>query len=255
MRQALLNETTARRRRRGAFTLIELLVVISVITILASLVFPSVRDAMRHSMRADCVNNLRQWGHGLWAYAASNERFFPDNRGGMHTSWVSDTVERFCESYLLEIGDFGEGERMRGRHVVHCPTQQWHRVYGSDYTGPPGTAFSGMGLVGYFYLPHRDPTNCNYTYAGNDWVARRMINSEPTAAPIMTDMKQYHTATGWYDASGTLPWSSHIRSDGEPVGANHLFVDGHVRWYKSEVIELGATTGGWEMYYKIPLDR
>ncbi len=244
-------------RHRLAFTLIELLVVIAVILILASITMPVVQNALRQSVRVECTNNLRQWGQALFTYAAANERFYPDNRDGYHTSWVGKTVKRFCREYLLKMGEFGGGERTRGNHIIHCPTQQWHRVYGADYTGPPGTAFAGINLVGYFYLPFRDPTNCDYTYAGNDWVAKRYIDDDPADAPIMMDMKQYHTGTptGWYDASGTIAWSSHIRSSGEPVGGNFLFADSHVRWYKSEVNELGATVGGWQMYYKIPLSR
>ena len=239
------------------FTLVELLVVISVITILASLILPTIQSSMRQSVRVSCRSNLRQWGQGLWAYAGQYQRFFPDNRDGMHTSWVGKSVQEFCRRYLLEMGEFGTGDRLAGDHIIHCPTQQWHRVYGSDFTGPPGTAFSGMNLVGYFYLPHRDVNSCNYTYAGNDWVAKRSVHDEPVQAPIMMDMKQFHTGTptGWYDASGSLPWSSHITSSGEPVGGNFLYIDGRVTWFRSADIELGATTGGWQMFYKVPLGQ
>ena len=244
----------AARLKGRAFTLIELLVVIAVIAILMAMVFTALQTALDQSERSSCANNLRQWGIGLRQYGLANSQFFPYNLDGKHTSWVGPTVNKFCADYLLPMGEFGGSERMAGDHVIHCPTQEWHRVYGSDYSGPPGTAFSGMGLVGYFYLPHRTITSCDYTPAGNSWVAKRRLTSGPTKAPIMMDMKQYaDNGQGWF-LDGSMPWSSHVDETGEPKGGNYLFVDGRVQWYESSKIELAATVGSWKYYYKIPLD-
>jgi prepilin-type N-terminal cleavage/methylation domain-containing protein/prepilin-type processing-associated H-X9-DG protein len=245
----------ARKSGRGldAFTLIELLVVIAILMILMAIIITSVQSALRQSQRAACASNLRQWAVALRTYAISNEQFYPDDRAGMHLSWVSPTVKNFCTQYLTPMGEFGASERMRADHIVHCPTQEWHRVYGS-LGGPGGGLVSDMGLVGYFYLPHRDPTSCNYTYAGNSWVAKRRLTDPPFKAPIMMDMKQFAAnGQGWY-WDGVLPFSSHIGPSGEPTGGNFLFQDGHVRWYPSSEIDLGATVGAWQCFYKIPLD-
>ena len=240
------------RPHRG-FTLVELLVVIAVIAILAAITLSAVQLALQQAERATCSNNLRQWSSALRLYANANRQFFPDNRRGQHISWTSPTVNRFVDEYLLKMGEFGDTERMKAEHVIHCPTQEWHRFYGSDYTGAPGTAFGGMGLVGYFYMPHRDPASCDYSPAGNSWVTRKKTTSQPFRAPIMSDMKQFCVVRGWF-LDGSLPWSSHIRSDGEPVGGNFLFMDGSVRWYRTEVIDLGCNIGSWRCYYKIDID-
>jgi prepilin-type processing-associated H-X9-DG protein len=69
----------------------------------------------------------------------------------------------------------------------------------------------------------------------------------------MMDMKQFaDNGQGWF--WGGVPFSSHIGPTGEPTGGNFLFQDGHVAWYESGKVDLGATTGGWKFFYKIPLD-
>jgi len=257
MSSPALPDTAVHTRQRVppacGFTLIELLVVIAIIMILAAMAMVAVQQALDQADRASCANNLRQWAAALRAYAVANSQYYPDNRKGKHVSWVSPTVKRFCANYMMAMGEFGGSERMREGHVIHCPTQEWHRIYSSDYSGPPGTAFSGMGLVGYFYLPHRDVSSANYTYAGNSWVTKRKLTSHPVNAPIMMDMKQYaDNGQGWY-LDGTVPWSSHVGPTGEPTGGNYLFQDGHVRWYESAKSELAATVGAWKYYYKIPV--
>jgi hypothetical protein len=109
-----------------------------------------------------------------------------------------------------------------------------------------------MGLVGYFYMPHRTITTADYTPAGVSWVTRTKVISQPQRAPVMSDMKQFDSVRGWF-LDGSLPWSSHIKSSGEPTGGNLLFVDASVRWYRTEDLALAATVGSWEYYYKIDI--
>jgi prepilin-type N-terminal cleavage/methylation domain-containing protein/prepilin-type processing-associated H-X9-DG protein len=62
-------------RPRHGFTLIELLVVIAIIAVLIALLLPAVQAAREAARRAQCVNNLKQYGLALHNYHTNHNSF------------------------------------------------------------------------------------------------------------------------------------------------------------------------------------
>ena len=258
---------TARQRRMGpGFTLVELLVVVGIIVVLIGMLVPVVSRVRHQAVRVKCASYLRQWGVALIAYGGENDGCFPFNLDGSGVSWIDMTVQRFLKTKLMPLDGFAANEvNDHTDHTTYCPTQQWHQWVLDNWAAPSvGVPRDNdkpyqLELVGYFYLPYRDTNlGTDFSPAGTGWVSKQRFAGQYRYAPIMSDMIQNYVGTWAY----TVPYSSHCESKGNvPAGGNFLFEDGHVMWYnfssdpnKSD-IQLGASEGGYQYYYKINLNQ
>jgi prepilin-type N-terminal cleavage/methylation domain-containing protein len=253
---------------RAGLTLVETLVVISVVAILAALLLPMIAKSKNRALRVSCTSNLKQWGAALTMYAGDNENCFPDNSDGAGLSWCGKTVQAFWTNYLTPTLK-GSLAGNNGAEVLFCPTEKWHRAANLL----TNTGYPSQVSIGYYYLPSRDPSldlnrahSFNYNAVGLDgWVTRKQLGGEFRNAPIAMDQKGGTGKMGagevdWFGVLGLgdtptkkLPYSNHTKSSGEPEGGNFLYEDGHVTWFKNDLITPAATADNWVFFYKVPM--
>jgi prepilin-type N-terminal cleavage/methylation domain-containing protein/prepilin-type processing-associated H-X9-DG protein len=183
------------RHGRG-FTLIEMLVVIAIISILASILFPTFSKAQEKARQADCASNIRQLGMAVKMYEQDFDGQFPvafvdtgQGRGDWYDCWrlfvhpyVHNTAVHKCRSHSSLPGTF--------------PT------YGSYGMNIHVSGISSGGMYD---------------------TASTILLAETGGAPAAVDPNTFDPAV--HD-----PLMEVVARHNE--GANFQFVDGHVKWYR-----------------------
>jgi len=117
-----------KNRKKRAFTLIELLVVISIISLLLGILLPALHRVKESAKLTLCLNNMRQMGMGVAAYAGSNSDIvLPSARNGdWQLRYPGNTdatlggppwYERLKSSGLLDYTEKQTG-------ILHCPSDK-----------------------------------------------------------------------------------------------------------------------------------
>ena len=208
-----------------AFTLVELLVVVAIISALAAIMLPSLRNARYQARRVKCQANLKQIGVAWHMYLQeSNGHFYQGvnadfNFGGRQGLVQAQKVPKPLNPYLglpLQVEE--------GADVFRCP---------SDRGGPSvePTAFSFYGtsymtnlmLVGQDAIHVDDTDPCLFVLLN---VSRRLKNLNRSS--VANDSKLVLTGDfGW--------WQSYERGSDDrvewhrqPSMYNVVFMDGHV---------------------------
>src|SRR5689334_4723473 len=91
-------------RGTTAFTLLELLVVIASIAILAAMLLPAIGRGKAKARSTQCVNNLRQWGFAIRAYADDNDDVLPHRGQGVQVLTRIDRPEDWFNALPFYCG-------------------------------------------------------------------------------------------------------------------------------------------------------
>ena len=178
--------------KRG-FTIIEMLSVISVIAVLAAILFPVFARARATAMRQSCLSNLFNMGMALGMYALDNDGYYPprdDDLGPLYPQYLGDKNVFRCPS-----SSYMRGVPMGAPADDSLPIESQH--YGMGYgpiTPRPNESEDKAE-------PDEEPIEWSYYYrAGHR-------HNELPVAPLVTDHELCH---------------------GDK--ANVLFSDGGLRW-------------------------
>ena len=109
------------RDSRASFTLIELLVVVAIISILASLLLPALKQARDSAKRTVCMNNLKQIGTGLALYANENNGQVP---GGGNQEYCGISSTNYTGGFGYLFGTYLPAPTScKGTSIWRCPAQ------------------------------------------------------------------------------------------------------------------------------------
>jgi len=108
------------RPSRRAFTLIELLVVLAIISVLLSILLPSLHAVKARAFRTGCMHNLKQIGLGMTMYLDGNDNIWPCAEDPVSTSpfywlWMGRGWRSFVKPYL------GGAIDVNNPSVLLCP--------------------------------------------------------------------------------------------------------------------------------------
>lgn len=137
----------SRLTKSRAFTLIELLVVITIISLLAAILFPVFARARENARRSSCLSNLKQLGLSMTMYIQDyDERFTPAWTSGPFIQ-PDGVVNSNASRWWIKLYPY-----MKNTQIMNCPSSgiDWrgnnytsNLAYGLNFMRP---VWSGSGL-------------------------------------------------------------------------------------------------------------
>lgn len=193
--------------RLQAFTLIELLVVITILGVLAALIFPALGSARDAGQAATCASRMRQLGLAVNLYADDQQDYFPRSQ---HSAFAHR--QQPWEYVLAPY--FG------------CPITTWSTLLQSAYHCPSDArsrSFS-FGLNVYFELDQGD--DYEGAVEGLTWHRRRDV-LRPVGTILFAEnaSEADHLMPNFWGAASE---AADLASERHRRSAHYGFVDGHI---------------------------
>ena len=202
-------------KARGGFTLIELLVVIAIIAILAAILFPVFARAREKARQASCQSNLKQLGLASRMYTSDHDECVTP--GNMSDGTRYDLWTNLLQPYV------------RNEQILLCPSQKQYWRGGKT----PGT----------YACVQSHTVRSNYTVnccaAGQYKAVADAQFETPSETVEYCDGRCPNAQPRELDNTGCIGIDP-IRHN---EGCNCSFYDGHVKWFKSDI--LTPSWKGW----------
>lgn len=212
-----------RRPVDSAFSLVELLLVVTIIVILLALLLPTVRQAVEHGRRVQCMTQLDRMGHGMNNFVLDNDKYLPG------PSWYGQNAEYNSSTKMLSrwLAEYMGHPKATGSNQVNgdfiCPSFAPTKpagfaakdcfIYGALST----TNHQGLRVFGYPAF-QGDPEYPPSRFSSVKY---------PSTSGAVKDIDQHHNPTaGWVDQTARRP--THSAGSLSETIRQIVYFDGHV---------------------------
>lgn len=243
-------------KQRNGFTLIELLVVISIISLLISILMPSLSRARAQAKGVHCLARLKDMGNALAAYHNTSSGRFPPARWYPATGSLDANMNAPSESDVIEFGwmeilfsyIYNEEVRVARSYVVqrNIEGHKWEEYFLCKSVGDTGVS-SGHYRV---YLPawsagsyalevggvYGESTRANPDYSSSPERIRPKLpligdaNDMSERGDGVGDDDGSYIDAGEANFAGSNGHNGNRFSDRHYGGTNYLFPDLHAEW-------------------------
>lgn len=188
------------KQTETGFTLIELLVVIAIISLLVSILLPSLRRAKELARQVLCMSNHRQLTHAVYLYSGEFNEHFP---------YAWSNFQCINDGKPISIEDALKFSLGGAKDVWKCPSDRPISGYPDGVHGAYGASYN---------------YNSDRYWNGHDCTGLQKITlshiSQPNEIVLFWDAANFHTQSGFPETH------SPVQSDGD--GFTSSFVDAHV---------------------------
>lgn len=200
---------------RYGLTLMEILIVISIIAVLASIVFASMSGVAQRASTAKCQSNLHQLGAAFQLYANDNENRLPGQG--------FDYTDRWMQQIAVYVG-VADKTTAYWQPIFHCP------LVDKSAVGAKGPN-NGSGIYGYPLTIATYNTSQGPSKLSVDSLVSTVLLADKNFKGVESDGPSLVVNNPYPQTPHGV--AANHRSDKNPAKgpsgqANYLYLDGHV---------------------------